>query len=195
MMSTHKHLQRHTLRRKLQGSTLIEVLVAALLLAVGMLSLAGLQATAMRLTKDAEFKATSSEIAFALSESIKANVGGIAQYATPASNAFVVNPPPVAIPTTCDGIANVCTTVQMAAQDLARIQELVRNRLPSGQIVSVYVAPPGGAPPAIDLWVAWLPSNSRSGDANVDAQTVQPCPAQFDPGQIGVQCQYFRIVP
>lgn len=195
MMSTHKHLPRQTPRRKLQGSTLIEVLVAALLLAVGLLSLAGLQATALRLSKDAESKATASEIAFAFSESLKANAGGLAQYATPARDGFVINPPPVAIPTTCDGVAAACTTAQMAAQDLARIEQLARTRMPSGQIVSVVAPVAAGNPPAIDLWVAWLPADSRSGDVNVDAQVVQPCPAQFDAGQIGVHCQYFRIVP
>lgn len=185
-------------RRPQRGSSLIEALVAALLLAIGLLSLAGLQASALRLTKEAEFRATSSEIAFAFSEAVKANAGGLAQY-TVASNRFVVNPAAVAVPTGCDGIANVCTNAQIAAQDLARVQELARNRMPSGQIVAQFVPGANGltpTPAGIDLWVAWLPADNRSGTAVVDAQVTQNCPnAGFDAANLGVHCQYFRIVP
>jgi type IV pilus assembly protein PilV len=190
--------RRRAARSQHRGSSLIEVLVAALLLAIGMLSLAGLQASALRLTKEAEFRATSSEIAFAFSEAVKANVGGMAQY-TNASNTFVVNPGAVAVPTSCNGIANVCTPAQIATQDLARVLELARNRMPSGQIVAQFVAGAGGltpTPPSIDLWVAWLPADNRSGTAAVDAQVAQNCPTPgYDATNAGVHCQYFRIVP
>jgi type IV pilus assembly protein PilV len=194
MSSNRRRAGRHQHR----GSTLIEVLVAALLLAIGMLSLAGLQATALRLSREAEFKATASEIALAFSESVKANVGGMAQYVA-AGNNFVVNPPPVAIPTTCDGVANVCTQAQIAAQDLARVQQLARTRMPSGQIVAQLVPATVGVAPtpaSIDLWVAWLPADNRSGNAAVDAQVAQPCPtAGYDAASLGVHCQYFRVYP
>ena len=198
-MKHHMRFVRHRAGHAQQrGSSLIEVLVAALLLAIGMLSLAGLQASALRLTKEAEFRATSSEIAFAFSEAVKANAGGLAQY-TVAGNNFVVNPAAVAVPTTCDGIANVCTNAQIAAQDLARVRELARTRMPSGQIVAQFVPATVGltpTPAGIDLWVTWLPSDNRSGTAAVDAQVAQNCPsAGYDATNLGVHCQYFRIVP
>jgi hypothetical protein len=122
----------------------------------------------------------------------------LAQYAT-AGNTFVVSPPAVAVPSACDGLANVCTNAQIAAQDLARVRELARTRMPSGQIVAQLVASTGGVTPTpagIDLWVAWLPADNRSGTAAVDAQVAQNCPtAGYDAANQGVHCQYFRIVP
>jgi type IV pilus assembly protein PilV len=198
MTNTMRPSRRRAGRPQHRGSTLIEVLVAALLLAIGMLSLAGLQATALRVSREAEFKATASEIALAFSESLKANVGGMAQYVA-AGNTFVVSPPAVPIPTTCDGIANVCTAAQIAAQDLARVRQLARTRMPSGQIVAQFVPATIGVAPtpaSIDLWVAWLPADNRSGNAAVDAQVTQPCPnAGYDATSLGVHCQYFRVYP
>lgn len=177
-----------------QGATLIEVLVAALLLAIGLLSMAGIQASAVRLTKEAEFKSTAVEISSAFGEYLKANVGGVASYAIN-SGGFIVDPEAQDIPGNCDGAGAACTPAQIAAEDLARAQELARTRLPSGQIVSNLVVGAAGQSDSIDLWVMWLPPESRTGDANVDNQITSRCPPNYDTAGMDVQCQYFRIVP
>jgi len=177
-----------------QGATLIEVLVAALLLAIGLLSMAGIQASAVRLTKEAEFKSTAVEISSAFGEYLKANVGGVASYAIN-SGGFIVDPEAQDIPGNCDGAGAACTPAQIAAEDLARAQELARTRLPSGQIVSNLVVGAAGQSDSIDLWVMWLPPESRTGDANVDNQIASRCPPNYDTAGMDVQCQYFRIVP
>lgn len=177
-----------------QGATLIEVLVAALLLAIGLLSMAGIQASAVRLTKEAEFKSTAVEISSAFGEYLKANVGGVASYAIN-SGGFIMDPEPQDIPGNCDGTGAACTPAQIAAEDLARAQELARTRLPSGQIVSNVVVGAAGQSDSIDLWVMWLPPESRTGDANVDNQITSRCPPNYDTAGMDVQCQYFRIVP
>lgn len=177
-----------------QGATLIEVLVAALLLAIGLLSMAGIQASAVRLTKEAEFKSTAVEISSAFGEYIKANVGGIGSYAIN-SGGFIVDPEAQEIPGNCDGPGAACTPAQIAAEDLAQAQELARTRLPSGQIVSNVVVGAAGQSDSIDLWVMWLPPESRTGEANVDNQITSRCPPNYDTAGLDVQCQYFRIVP
>lgn len=130
--------------------------MAALLLAIGLLSMAGIQASAVRLTKEAEFKSTAVEISSAFGEYLKANVGGVASYAIN-SGGFIVDPEAQDIPGNCDGAGAACTPAQIAAEDLARAQELARTRLPSGQIVSNLVVGAAGQSDSIDLWVMWLP--------------------------------------
>ncbi|HRH17184.1 MAG TPA: type IV pilus modification protein PilV [Aquabacterium sp.] len=189
------HIRRRVARpSKAQGTTLIEVLVAALLLAIGLLSMAGIQASAVRLTKEAEFKSTAVEISSAFGEYLKANVGGVQSYNVN-SGAFVMDPDAQDIPGNCDGAGAACTPAQIAAEDLARTQELARTRLPSGQIVSNVVLGAAGQSDSVDFWVMWLPPESRSGEANVDNQITSRCPPNYDTAGMDVQCQYFRIVP
>lgn len=189
------HIRRRVARpSKAQGTTLIEVLVAALLLAIGLLSMAGIQASAVRLTKEAEFKSTAVEISSAFGEYLKANVGGVQSYNVN-SGAFVMDPDAQDIPGNCDGAGAACTPAQIAAEDLARTQELARTRLPSGQVVSNVVVGAAGQSDSVDFWVMWLPPESRSGEANVDNQIGSRCPPNYDTAGMDVQCQYFRIVP
>lgn len=194
-MSKPIPLRRQTARRpQAQGASLIEVMVAALLLAIGLLSMAGIQASAVRLTKEAEFKSTAVEISSAFGEYLKANVGGVASYSIN-SGSFILDPEAQEIPGRCDGEGAACTPAQIAAEDLAQAQELARTRLPSGQIVSNVVVGAPGQSDSIDLWVMWLPPESRTGDANVDNQITSNCPPNYDTTDLDVQCQYFRIVP
>jgi type IV pilus assembly protein PilV len=177
-----------------QGGSLIEVMVAALLLAVGLLSMAAMQASALQLGKDAEYRAIASEIAFSMGEMVKANVGGAASYVNQ-GNAFVSPAPEVAVLTNCDALNVTCTNVQMAAQDMSRVRALARNRLPDGQVVAQFIPGAGNTPSVIDLWIAWLPADTRTGEAKVDNQIANGCPAGFDTRNMGVRCHYFRIAP
>ncbi len=182
------------LQKRQGGGSLIEVMVAALLLAVGLLSMAALQSSAVQLSRDAEYRAIASEIAFAMSEMVKANAGGAASYSNQIDS-FSPAPPAVDILTNCDAPDASCTNEQIAAQDMSRIQALALNRLPAGQVVAQVTAGAGNTPTMIDLWVAWLPTDTRSGDAAVDAQLANGCPDGFDAGNVGVRCHYFRIAP
>ena len=184
----------HHPSRQPRGASLIEMLVATLLLAVGLLAMASLQASSTQLGKDAEFRAIASELALGLGEAVKANAGGAASYNSP-QNQFSVPAPPVALLTNCDGPAAACTNAQLALQDISRFLALARARLPNGQASIVYVAGAGNTPSFIDLWVAWLPPDTRTGDGAVDNQLANGCPAGFDGGNLGARCQYFRISP
>lgn len=184
----------HLSRRRLRGASLIEMLVATLLLAVGLLAMASLQASSTQLGKDAEYRAIASELALGFGEVVKANAGGAAFYNRP-QNEFAMPAPPVNLLTNCDGLAAACTNAQVAQQDISRFLALARARLPNGQANITYVAGAGNAPSFVDLWVAWLPSDSRTGNRAVDNQLANGCPAGFDAGNLGVRCQYFRISP
>jgi type IV pilus assembly protein PilV len=182
------------LTRPAKGASLIEMLVATLLLAIGMLAMAALQSTSAQMGKDAEFRAVATELALSFGEAVKANSGGAASYTSPL-NAFNPNAPKTAVLTNCDSDAVVCTNAQIAAQDVSRLQALSQSRLPLGQIDLRYVAAVGTTPSYLDLYVAWLPPDTRTGQAAVDNAFANGCRAGFDPSNLGVRCQYFRIAP
>lgn len=181
--------------RTVKGASLIEMLVATLLLAIGMLAMAALQASSAQMGKNAEFRAIASELALSFGEAVKANAGGAASYTSP-SNTFVVPAPAVALLTNCDNAAVTCTNAQIAAQDISRLQALARARLPNGQIDLQYVPAAGTTPSYLDLYVGWLPPDTRTGQAAIDNSMANGCRAGYDPGNtLGVRCQYFRIAP
>lgn len=175
------------------GASLIEMLVATLLLAIGMLAMASLQASSSQLGKDAEFRAIASELASGFGESVKANVGGAAAYVSQ-RNTFTMPAPAVALIAACDGAAT-CTNQQIAAQDISRLQVMARSRLPNGQVDIRFTPAAGNTPSVIDLGVAWLPPDARTGDVQIDSQLANGCRANFDSSNLGVRCQYFRIAP
>jgi type IV pilus assembly protein PilV len=184
----------HRFTRHEAGASLIEMLVATLLLAVGMLAMAALQASSLQLSKDAEFRAVASELAQGFGEMVKANSGGAAAYNAPLAQ-FVLPAPPVVLQTACDAPGVACTNQQIALQDISRLQALARSRLPNGQVSMVFTPAVGQVPSFIDLWVGWLPPDTRTGVAAVDNQFNNGCQAGFDAGSLGVRCQYFRISP
>jgi type IV pilus assembly protein PilV len=176
------------------GASLIEMLVATLLLAIGMLAMAALQSSSAQMGKDAEFRAIASELALSFGETVKANSGGAANYNAP-QNTFTMPATAVALLTNCDAAAVNCTNAQIAAQDISRLQALARSRLPNGQIDLRYTAAAGTTNSYLDLYVAWLPPDMRTGDSSVDIGFPNGCRAGYDAGNLGVRCQYFRIAP
>jgi len=62
------------------GFTLIEVLIAMLVLAVGLLGLAGLQATSLRNNQSAYNRSQATQLAYDLTDRMRANVAGKATY-------------------------------------------------------------------------------------------------------------------
>ena len=64
------------------GFTLIEVLIAMLVLAVGLLGLAALQASSLRNAQSAYNRSLATELAYDLADRMRANIPGIVTYIT-----------------------------------------------------------------------------------------------------------------
>ena len=67
--------------RKLRGFTLIEVLVSVVIFSVGLLGLAGLQATGLKLNQSSMLRSHATLLAYDVLDSMRANKGAIADYA------------------------------------------------------------------------------------------------------------------
>jgi len=68
----HSHIQRQ------QGFTLLEVLIALLILSIGLLGLAALQTTSLRSNQMASMRTTATQLAYDISDRMRANPTGVA---------------------------------------------------------------------------------------------------------------------
>jgi type IV pilus assembly protein PilV len=180
----------HTHQR---GASLIEMLVAVLLLSIGLLSMVGLQANAVKLSKEAQFRSTAADLANTFAEAAKANVTGALANGYDYTLAYQAPGGPIPVPATCrDGITT-CTAAQIAADDLASWRESARLSLPGGSLFAVLVPGAGNIPPSIDLWVLWQgPQSDDLADA-ATAQLTNNCPAAIPNANRALQCLPFKI--
>lgn len=104
------------------GFTLIEVLVALFVLAVGMLALAALQGRSLRDSTTAQLRGTALMLAYDISDRMRANPTGVnaGSYARSSTNAITVpsTPSPRCTINTGDITASTCTPAQMATEDM-----------------------------------------------------------------------------
>ncbi len=103
------------------GFTLIEVLIAMLVLAVGLLGLAGLQATSLKNNQSAYSRSQATQLAYDIIDRMRANVAGISTYST---NVATVN-------ANCLNTTG-CIPSDMAKNDLSEWTNAVSSTLPSG---------------------------------------------------------------
>ena len=94
------------------GFTLIELMIAMLILTVGLLALAGLQASSMRSTHAAYMRTQAGIAAMEMAERMRVNLVGVN------ANAYanVSSPPAGTAPTSCQ--SNNCLAADIAAEDI-----------------------------------------------------------------------------
>ena len=119
----------------IKGFTLIEVLIAMLLLAVGLLGLAGLQANSLRNTQSAYNRSLATELAYDLADRMRAN-------SSPVGLAIYVSMPPTnaVAQVNCMTVSTRCTSDIMAQNDLYQWNLEVNSYLPSGTGTIAFLA-------------------------------------------------------
>ncbi|MES9922169.1 MAG: type IV pilus modification protein PilV [Candidatus Thiodiazotropha sp.] len=129
-------------RQKNQGMTLIEVLIAAIIVAIGLLGVASMQIAALQGSSNAGYRSRAIDIATALSDRMHANLMGVADNhylrdstCDTGSGQAVPNcsmTPAMAIPSSVEE----CTPEQMAVYDLHQINcgSGIQYTLPDGQL-------------------------------------------------------------
>lgn len=164
---------------KVAGFTLLEVLVAVVVLSIGLLGLASLQVNGLRFNHSAYLRSQATALAYELADRMRANTPGLASYNTPATT-----PPRALVPACRTVSANGCTPAQMAQNDVAEWQRALAHDpanglnglLPNGQgvVCQDTTNPPataddgtpaapacdGGGPWVIKIW--W--DDNRTGD-------------------------------
>src|SRR6185369_12827632 len=123
-----------------RGASLIEVLVAMLTVAIGMLGIAGLQASSLRLSQGAAVRAAVAADLADLSDRMRSNPGSSPRaYAfdatTPAPGRYLEQRAGIArlsAGVDCEGAGAACTPDQLAAYQLAQWRLVLSRDLPGG---------------------------------------------------------------
>ena len=113
--------------RRVAGVTLIELLVTLVIVAVGVLGVAGLQATSLQLTRDVNFKLTAVQLANDIFDRIRVN--------RDQSYALAITDVPPAGATDCANSS--CTAAQLTMYDLARWACSVRSTNLAGEAYAI----------------------------------------------------------
>jgi len=113
--------------RKNNGFTLIEVLVATLVLSIGLLGLAALQANNLKNNQSAYFRSQATQLAYDIADRMRANVT--------ASNSYLSTSTAVAAATQqadCTEVSTTCSPEKMAQNDLYELKSALATALPGG---------------------------------------------------------------
>ena len=157
-----------TRRRREAGFSIIEVLVALLVLAIGLLGLAALQAQGLRFNHDAYVRSQATNLAYDIVDRMRANRANVAGY-TAANPALGCDP-----------------TVASVAMDLTCWYESLDATLPGGDGV---IATNGVSANFYDITVRWIDRTPRdfAGTVQVPSTQVQcdSIPGRFWDGGAG----------
>jgi type IV pilus assembly protein PilV len=179
-------------RRAQRGSSLLEVLVAMLLLSLAVLPLAGLHARALQNTRVAQYRATASLLAMDWSERMRANRTGVEaggyDFQWSADDPGGAGAAPA-----CAGMA-ICTPLQIAMQDRAAwASAALAAALPGMRMSSSrQVDQPG----VVLLGLGWVqPSVPALSSADETSAGSDACKAQAGSaaGTGGWQCLAMRV--
>jgi len=149
-------------KRTTHGFTLIEVLVAVVIVSLGILGIAGTLLTATRSSSSNYLKQQAVQYAYDIVDRMRAN-DAIAGVPVAASNPYIVALNS-AIPAPPDCTAAPCVGAPMATLDISQWETMLKTNLPNGT-GSVAVTPSAsgaGAPATVVVIVEWTDTPAQT---------------------------------
>ncbi|MEW8693548.1 MAG: type IV pilus modification protein PilV [Candidatus Thiodiazotropha endolucinida] len=172
-------LQAHILcKRYAHGMTLIEVLIAAVVIAVGLLGIASLQVNALQGASEAQYRAKAADVIASLANRLQANLGGVASYedTIPTESCALAADATLSTIERCAmspdgpvGVVSQCTQAEMAAYDLWEVNCSLQNNIPGAQLSITCPAPGCATMNPMTVTISWQVQN-RNPDAATAAQ-------------------------
>lgn len=131
-----------------RGFTMVEVLVALVVLAIGLLGIAALYLDSLRAGRSAIYRTQAVNLGADIADRIRVNRLGLGDYASLFADVEVAD-------LACDTTAG-CTTTAMASTDLSRWKDAIAALLPEGQgQVEVTLPAVAGDPALYVVTVRW----------------------------------------
>jgi type IV pilus assembly protein PilV len=125
------------------GFTLVEVLIALIILSVGMLGIAGLYVHSMQAGRTSLFRHHAVTLAGDVADRIRANPRGGVAYASGGADNYCVA-----------GGVN-CSPTEMAANDIFLWDQQAADTLPNGTVAVAFAGGVAGMPPTYNITIAW----------------------------------------
>ena len=138
MMTTRTPLIKTRAQR---GFSLVEVLIALIIMSVGMLGIASLYVTSMQAGRTSLFRHNAVTLAGDVADRMRANPVALAAYAG------------VGADNSCTDGTTTCSNVQMAAQDIFLWDQQALASLPNGSVTVAVDQNP--TPPVYTITIAW----------------------------------------
>jgi type IV pilus assembly protein PilV len=140
--------------------TLLEVLVALVVLSIGLIGLAGLQSSSLRLNSSAYMRSQATALAYDMADRVRSNIDAGTAY----------NDPTATEKSTCEN-ATGCSAAEMAQHDMFHWNAQIADYLPSGAGTICLDSTPAtaacdGAGDTYVIRVTW--DDDRSGAADVN---------------------------
>jgi len=179
-------------RAPTRGFSLVEVLVSMVVVALGILALAGLLQAATRYSKMAELRSSAVLLANDIADRIRANpVGGaiggrgydLVDDAFPSA--------PAAAHAACTR-ESPCGPADLAGADLAEWTARLRASLPKGSAQLRFHAGVAPAPDYVDVWVGWADPLTLAPGVSTDRSGAE-CPAPWRAAEPSVRCIYLQV--
>ncbi|MCU7891038.1 MAG: type IV pilus modification protein PilV [Candidatus Thiodiazotropha sp. (ex Ustalcina ferruginea)] len=150
-----------------QGMTLVEVLVAAVVIGIGLMGVAALQVAALQGSSNAQSRSKATDMISSLADRVRANPDGVNDYisAAPGGNCAATAPAATCAMHPDDSTAtgvSACTPTELAVYDLWEIRCDLENELPGGQLA---VGCPGTCPPLtpMQITITWQVQDTTAG--------------------------------
>lgn len=169
------------------GASLLEVLIAIVVMSFGMLALGGLTATTIQYGKMAQFQTVGVQLASDYADRMRANREGFVASAYNKTSVYSSSTAVVTVPTCLVG----CSAQAIQAIDQAEWTNALRRSLPGGD---AYVLRDPSSALGVDIWIMWIdPGLSVGSDNSLVTSGSAACPAAAIVGVGTVpHCLYFR---
>ena len=142
--------------RRKRGFSLVEVLVALVIMSVGMLGIAGLYVQSMQAGRTSLFRHHAVTLAGDIADRIRANPSAAGAYTSAAGDEGVNHG--------CVAGGIDCTPAQMAQNDIDIWHDEAAELLPEGEVDVLFTAAALGTPPTYRIRIEWTEPNPAGGN-------------------------------
>ena len=151
---------------KHRGFTLVEVLIAMVILAVGLLGLAALQASGLKSNQSAYYRSQATQLAYDISDRMRVNVSVSDRYRSEPEKAKqqLASCVPQKLP-----VSTPCTPEMMAEHDLFEWNEAIKSILPSA--TGAITSPTTPTDKTYTVNITWDENHDDNHDGDIDKKS------------------------